>query len=66
MTKIKSIKVSRTFLYDPESYLEFCEEVEETPTQEGFLAYLMDWIYDDFDTSVECIGDLDVVEVDSE
>jgi hypothetical protein len=44
---IKSIKVTRTFCYSPESYLEWCEEEGTTPTQAGFLEFIKDGIYED-------------------
>ena len=47
-TEIYPIKVIRSVQYNPESYLEFCEESEEEPTQEGFLEFIQDWIYEDF------------------
>lgn len=57
---IKSIKVTRTFVYNPQEYIEYCEENEETPTQQGFLSYIVDWIYDDFDAGIVDIDDVDI------
>lgn len=57
---IHPVKVTRTFRYTPEEYLEDCIQNEETPTQEGFLDYIRDWIYDDFESYVEDIGYLDI------
>lgn len=34
--------------YSPEAYLECCEEHGDTPTQEGFLEYIEEWINEDF------------------
>lgn len=45
---IKSMIVTRSIEYSPEVYLEYCEETGETPTQEGFIEFIQDWIYDDF------------------
>lgn len=45
--KIKSVKVTRTFCYSPETYLEWCEDEDIQPTQEGFLEFISDWIYED-------------------
>ena len=50
---IKSIKVTRTFCYSPETYLEWCEEEDITPTQEGFLAFIEDWIYEDMTSPMD-------------
>ena len=47
-TQIHSIKVVRSMQYDPEVYLDFCEETGEEPTQGGFLDFIQDWIDDDF------------------
>ena len=38
--KIKCIEVTRTIVYDPESYLQFCFEDNITPSQSGFLGYI--------------------------
>jgi len=46
--KIKSLKVTRTINYSPEAYLEYCKEDSITPTQEDFLEFIQDWIYEDF------------------
>jgi len=45
---IKSVLVTRSIEYSPAVYLECCEETGETPTQEGFIEFIQDWIYDDF------------------
>lgn len=45
--KIKSVKVTRTFCYSPEAYLEWCEDEDIQPTQEGFIEFISDWIYED-------------------
>lgn len=47
MEKIKSIKVTRTVWYDPQVYLDYCEEEGEEPTQDGFAEFINDWIYED-------------------
>jgi hypothetical protein len=46
--KIKCIEVTRTIVYDPESYLEKCLEDNITPSQSGFLKYMEDCFDDDF------------------
>ena len=48
MTQISSVKVTRTIIYSPETYLEYCAEYDEQPTQEGFLDFISDWIDEDF------------------
>ena len=58
---IKSIKVTRTFCYSPETYLEWCEEEDITPTQEGFLEFVSSWIFDDFES---CLDDLEEVKIE--
>lgn len=35
-------------VYSPEAYLEYCEESDETPTQNGFMEFIEDWIDEDF------------------
>lgn len=45
---IKSIKVTRTMEYSPDAYLEYCNENDETPTQDGFMEFIEDWIDEDF------------------
>ena len=60
LINVKPIKVTRTFIYNPQAYIEYCEENEETPTQQGFLSYIVDWIYDDFDTGIVDIDDVDI------
>lgn len=47
MEKIKSIKVTRTVWYGPQEYLDYCEEEGEEPTQDGFVEFINDWIYED-------------------
>jgi len=46
--KFKSLKVTRTMEYNPDAYLELCEEDGSTPTQEGFFEFIQDWIDEDF------------------
>ena len=46
--KIKCIEITRTIVYDPESYLEECLEENTTPSQSGFLKYMEDCFDDDF------------------
>jgi len=46
--EIKSVIVTRSIEYSPEAYLECCKEDDEEPTQEGFIEFIQDWIYDDF------------------
>jgi hypothetical protein len=45
---IKSVLVTRSIEYSPEVYLDWCKEFDEDPTQEGFIEFIQDWIYDDF------------------
>lgn len=45
---IKDIKVTRTMVYSPDFYLEYCEENGETPTQEGFMEFISEDIHEDF------------------
>jgi hypothetical protein len=47
--KIKSVRVTRTVVYDPkDDYLTFCNECEFVPSQDGFIDYLKEYFYDDF------------------
>jgi len=50
---IHSVRVTQEIEYDSESYLEYCKENEETPTQDGFHEYLQDWINDDFNINYQ-------------
>ena len=50
---IKPIKVTRTFCYSPETYLEWCEEEDITPTQAGFIDYISDLIYEDMTSPMD-------------
>ena len=61
---IKSIKVTRTFCYSPETYLEWCEEEDITPTQEGFLEFVSDDIFDDFCSSLEDLREVKIEEME--
>ena len=54
MEEIKTIKVTRTIQYSPESYVEYCEEENEIPTQEGFLEYISEYIDEDFNNGNGC------------
>jgi hypothetical protein len=45
---IKSVEVTQTIVYSPTAYIENCEEYGDTPTQEGFIDYAMDWAQSDF------------------
>ena len=59
---IKPIKVTRTFCYSPEVYLEWCEDEDITPTQEGFLEFVSDWIYEDMTSPMDvdpCIEEIE-------
>lgn len=47
---IKSIRASVSFEYTPESYLEYCEESGESPTQQGFVNFISDDIISDIGT----------------
>ena len=46
--KIRCIEVTRTNVYDPEFYLQYCEESGVIPTQEGFIDYIADQFDHDF------------------
>lgn len=48
---LKNIKVSRVMTYNPDAYLGYCEESGITPSQEGFMAFIQDWIDEDFRNS---------------
>lgn len=53
MTEIKPVLVSQSVEYDPESYLEYCKENNEEPTQDGFIDYIQDWVADDFNNNYD-------------
>jgi hypothetical protein len=46
--KIKSVRVTRTIEYSPECYLDYCRRNEVVPSQEDFIAFLTECLYDDF------------------
>jgi hypothetical protein len=47
--KIKSVRVTRTIVYDPkDDYLSYCNEYEFVPSQDGFIDYLKEYFDDDF------------------
>jgi len=56
--EIKEIEVTRTIIYAPDAYLQYCEESGVTPTQDGFIDYIADEFDDDF--SIECSGHQDI------
>ena len=48
MTQLKSIIVSRTLVYSPGEYIEYCESRNQEPTQDGFLKFLEEtYTYDE-------------------
>lgn len=57
---IKPLKITRTFYYFPEYYLEFCQESDSIPTQEEFLEYTKDQILDDFESNLETFSHLTI------
>jgi hypothetical protein len=48
---IKPIRASVTFEYNPDSYIEYCEESGQTPTQEDFRKFIESDIREDFNTA---------------
>lgn len=48
MKPLNSLRVARVMEYNPDAYLDYCEENNNTPTQEGFLEFIQDWIDEDF------------------
>jgi small nuclear ribonucleoprotein (snRNP)-like protein len=46
--KIKCIEVTRTIVYDPETYLDHCYDKNITPSQSGFLKYTEGCFDEDF------------------
>lgn len=60
---IKDLKVSRTILYPARWYLDCCLDSEEIPTQEGFLEFAKDSIYEDFSLYPADWGDLNIEEI---
>ena len=59
---IKSIKVTRTLVYGPDSYIDWCNEEGIIPTQEGFKEFISDWIYEDFNLIEDEFLDLKIEE----
>jgi len=51
--KVKPITVTRTFRYSPKDYLDWCYEQGEEPTQEGFIEFITEAIYDDMRSPME-------------
>jgi hypothetical protein len=45
---IKSVIVTRSIVYSPYVYIEFCKEYDEEPTQKGFIEFIENFIYEDF------------------
>lgn len=45
---VTEVEATQTLIYTPESYLEYCEQQGEEPTETGFLAYLEPEINEDF------------------
>ena len=50
---IKPIKVTRSFTYDPDEYLDYCSASGEEPTQEGFIEFISEWIREDLRSPLE-------------
>lgn len=48
MSDIKPVIVSVSYTYNPEEYLNYCEEEGIEPTQEDFEDFIAPWIEDDF------------------
>ena len=50
--KLKPVEVIRTVRYTPEEYFEWCEDMDEEPTQDGFREYASCW-----KRNVDCFAD---------
>ena len=61
--KIETLRVTRTFYYGADDYLEWCEEQEVEPTQEGFLEFISDSIFDDFDSCLEDLREVSIEQI---
>lgn len=48
---IAEISVTHTYYYQPDKYLEYCEENDIEPTQEGFFNFVLPEINADFPIS---------------
>ncbi len=51
VSQFKTLYVTKQVRYDSETYLEYCDDEGEYPTQKGFIEYIQDWIQDDFGIS---------------
>lgn len=45
---ISEVQATQTLTYTPALYLEYCEEQQQEPSEDGFLAYLKPDIDEDF------------------
>ena len=61
--ELKALRVTRTFYYGFDTYLEWCEEQGCEPTQEGFLDFVTDDIFDDFCSSLEDLCEVKIEEI---
>lgn len=59
MVDIKPYVASASLTYTPEGYIEYCEENDKFPTQEGFLEFIQEWIDDDFGNHIVDVKVLD-------
>lgn len=49
---IREVTISHTLIYDQDSYLDWCEVCDETPTDEGFLQWVRGCADEDFNGGV--------------
>jgi hypothetical protein len=45
---ISEVQATQTLTYTPALYLEYCEEQQQEPTEDGFLSYIKPDIDEDF------------------
>jgi hypothetical protein len=45
---ISEVEATQTLIYTPDSYLEYCQENGEEPTEDGYLSYLRVDLDEDF------------------
>jgi hypothetical protein len=48
---IAEISVTHTYYYQPDDYLEYCQENDIEPTEEGFYNFILPEINEDFPSS---------------
>lgn len=62
MSEILPVKASTSYIYEPDLYIECCEEDGEEPTQTGFLDFILEDAMEDLNDGspdLEIISDLD-------